>query len=89
MIVFGLILFIIGSAVAAMAHGQTVPRRPGAAGRRRSPAAVTALAADLTRDQHRTKVMAMINSSIGLVFALSMVAAPLLYSVIGMSGWSG
>jgi hypothetical protein len=37
---------------------------------------VTALAADLTRDQHRTKVMAMIGSSIGLVFALSLVAAP-------------
>ena len=49
-------------------------------------AAVTALAADLTRDQHRTKVMAMIGSSIGLVFALSMVAAPLLYALIGMSG---
>lgn len=49
-------------------------------------AAVTALAADLTRDQHRTKVMAMIGSSIGLVFAVSMVAAPLLYSLIGMSG---
>ncbi|HNE17234.1 MAG TPA: MFS transporter, partial [Rhodocyclaceae bacterium] len=49
-------------------------------------AAVTALAADLTRDQHRTKVMAMIGSSIGLVFALSMVAAPVLYGIIGMSG---
>jgi predicted MFS family arabinose efflux permease len=49
-------------------------------------AAVTALAADLTRDQHRTKVMAMIGSSIGLVFAVSMVAAPLLYAVIGMNG---
>nr|HQV09538.1 MFS transporter [Thauera sp.] len=49
-------------------------------------AAVTALAADLTRDQHRTKVMAMIGSSIGLVFALSMVAAPLLYAAVGMSG---
>ncbi|NLF53493.1 MAG: MFS transporter, partial [Thauera phenolivorans] len=49
-------------------------------------AAVTALAADLTRDQHRTKVMAMIGSSIGLVFALSMVAAPLLYQAVGMDG---
>src|SRR5690606_11206031 len=52
-------------------------------------AAVTALAADLTRDQHRTKIMAMIGASIGLVFAFSMVAAPLLYAVIGMSGIFG
>ena len=45
-----------------------------------------ALAADLTRDQHRTKVMAMIGSTIGLMFALSLVGAPLLYQSIGMSG---
>jgi MFS family permease len=45
-----------------------------------------ALAADLTREQHRTKVMAMIGSTIGLMFALSLVGAPLLYRVIGMGG---
>ncbi len=45
-----------------------------------------ALAADLTREQHRTKVMAMIGSTIGLMFALSQVGAPLLYETIGMSG---
>ncbi len=49
-------------------------------------AAVTALAADLTREQHRTKVMAMIGSSIGLMFAISLVAAPAMYALIGMSG---
>ena len=49
-------------------------------------AAVTALAADLTREQHRTKVMAMIGGSIALVFAFSMVAAPVLYGLIGMPG---
>ncbi|HNL98574.1 MAG TPA: MFS transporter, partial [Accumulibacter sp.] len=49
-------------------------------------AAVTALAADLTREQHLTKVMAMIGSSIGLVFAVSMVGGPLLYVAIGMPG---
>src|ERR1700730_3633590 len=38
-----------------------------------------ALAADLTREQHRTKIMAMIGSTIGLMFALSLVGAPLLY----------
>jgi predicted MFS family arabinose efflux permease len=45
-----------------------------------------ALAADLTREQHRTKVMAMIGSTIGLMFALSLVGAPLLYRGIGMDG---
>jgi MFS family permease len=45
-----------------------------------------ALAADLTREQHRTKIMAMIGSMIGLMFALSLVGAPLLYRSIGMDG---
>ena len=45
-----------------------------------------ALAADLTREQHRTKVMALIGSTIGLMFALSLVGAPLLYQAIGMAG---
>jgi MFS family permease len=45
-----------------------------------------ALAADLTREEHRTKVMAMIGSTIGLMFALSLVGAPPLYRAIGMSG---
>jgi len=48
--------------------------------------AVVALAADLTREQHRTKTMAMIGASIGCVFALSLVAAPALYRWIGMGG---
>lgn len=47
---------------------------------------VVALAADLTRDQHRGKVMAMIGSMIALAFAFSLVAAPALYRVIGMGG---
>jgi MFS family permease len=45
-----------------------------------------ALAADLTREQHRTKVMAMIGSMIGFMFALSLVGAPLLYRWIDMAG---
>jgi len=86
-IVFGLVLFLIGSAVAALASDiGTVIAGRALQGAGAISAAVTALAADLTRDQHRTKVMAMIGSSIGLVFALSMVAAPLLYNAIGMSG---
>jgi len=47
---------------------------------------VVALAADLTREQHRTKTMAMIGAMIGLAFAVSLVAAPVLYQWIGMGG---
>ncbi|MDE2440145.1 MAG: MFS transporter [Betaproteobacteria bacterium] len=86
-IVVGLLVFALGSFVAAWAPDMTwiivgrVLQGMGAIS-----AAVTALAADLTREEHRTKVMAMIGSSIGLVFALSLVGAPILYGWIGMSG---
>jgi MFS family permease len=49
-------------------------------------AAVMALAADLTREEHRTKTMAVIGASIGLVFAISLVLAPAMYRWIGMAG---
>ncbi len=83
----GLALFAFGSFVAAWAPDMywiiagRVLQGAGAIS-----AAVTALAADLTREEHRTKVMAMIGSSIGLVFALSLVGAPVLYGWIGMAG---
>lgn len=86
-IVFGLVLFALGSFLAAWAPdiywviAGRIVQGVGAIS-----AAVTALAADLTREQHRTKVMAMIGSSIGLVFALSLVGAPVLYGWVGMAG---
>ncbi|MBS1130293.1 MAG: Major facilitator superfamily 1 [Proteobacteria bacterium] len=86
-IVVGLLIFALGSFVAAWAPDMNwiiVGRVLQGAGA--ISAAVTALAADLTREEHRTKVMAMIGSSIGLVFALSLVGAPILYGWIGMSG---
>lgn len=86
-IAIGLGLFAIGSVIAALAdslHWVTIGRVVQGAGA--ISAAVSALAADLTREQHRTKVMAMIGSSIGLVFAISLVAAPTLYGVMGMKG---
>ena len=86
-IVAGLLLFALGSFIAAAATdlpGILVGRALQGAGA--ISAAVTALAADLTREQHLTKVMAMIGGSIGLVFALSMVAAPLLFNLVGLPG---
>ncbi len=86
-IVAGLLIFAAGSFLAAAAPdiywviAGRVIQGAGAIS-----AAITALAADLTREQHRTKVMALIGSSIGLMFAFSLVGAPLLYAWIGMSG---
>ena len=45
-----------------------------------------AAAADLTRDSQRTKAMAIIGSTIGMVFAVSFVAAPFLQQAIGVPG---
>jgi MFS family permease len=86
-IVFGLLLFAAGSFLAAMAPTLVwlaVGRALQGAGA--VSAAVTALLADQTRDEVRTKSMALVGASIGLMFALSLVAAPLLVAYTGLSG---
>lgn len=86
-IIFGLILFAIGSFVAATApdiYWTIFGRAIQGAGA--ISAAITAMLADLTREEHRTKAMAMIGSTIGLVFAASMVAGPTLNHLIGVPG---
>lgn len=86
-IIFGLILFALGSFIAAAASdiGWVIIGR-AVQGAGAISAAVTAFIADSTREEHRTKAMAMVGGSIGLTFALSLVAAPLLFRVIGMGG---
>jgi MFS family permease len=89
-IVVGLVLFAAGSFIAAAASDIYVTifgRAVQGAGA--ISAAVMALAADLTREEHRTKTMALIGGSIGLMFALSLVAAPALYLAVGMGGIFG
>ncbi len=86
-IVAGLLLFALGSFVAAGATGIVVTiigRALQGAGA--ISAAVNAFVADSTRDSQRTKAMAMVGGSIGVTFALSLVGAPLLYEAIGMGG---
>ena len=86
-IIFGLLLFAVGSMVAAWAPSLTwlaIGRAVQGAGA--ISAAVTALIADQTRDEVRTKSMALVGASIGLMFALSLVVAPLLVAHIGLSG---
>lgn len=83
----GLLIFAAGSAVAAMADSINmviVGRILQGAGA--ISAAVMALLSDLTREQHRTKVMAGIGMSIGLSFVVAMVVGPLLTRFFGLSG---
>lgn len=89
-IVFGLILFALGSLIAALATGigWTIVGR-AIQGTGAISAAVTAFIADATREEHRTKAMAMVGSTIGLTFAFSLIASPLLYQQIGMAGLFG
>ncbi len=83
----GLVIFAAGSFLAAAAGDiWTVIAGRTLQGAGAISSAVVALAADLTREQHRTKTMALIGASIGCVFALSLVAAPALYRWIGMGG---
>ncbi|MBX3609498.1 MAG: MFS transporter [Hydrogenophaga sp.] len=86
-ILAGLAMFAIGSAVAAWAPsiGWLVAGR-ALQGAGAISAAVTALLADLTRDAVRTKAMALVGVSIALMFALSLVAAPTLVPHVGLSG---
>jgi MFS family permease len=86
-ITLGLLVFAAGSFLAAAAPTLTwliIGRALQGAGA--VSAAVTALLADQTRDSVRTKAMALVGASIGLMFALSLVAAPLLAARIGLHG---
>ena len=89
-VTFGLLSFDMGGTVAALAtsdnnmHGIIIARAlqgGGAVG-----AAVLATAADLSREEHRLKVMAIIGMTIGVSFSVAMVGGPLLNGWIGLSG---
>ncbi len=89
-IVAGLLVFAAGSLIAAMADSLTgLMAGRAIQGAGAVSAAVTALLADLTRDGVRTKAMALVGGSIGLMFALALVLAPLLNAWIGLSGIFG
>jgi MFS family permease len=83
----GLVIFAIGSFVAAGAHDMVwiivgrVIQGMGAVS-----SAVLALIADLTAEEHRTKAMAMVGGSIGMSFAVAIVGAPIVFHWVGMSG---
>lgn len=86
-ILAGLAVFALGSLVAAWAptlQWLTVGRALQGAGA--ISAAVTAFVADATRDEVRTKAMAMVGIGIALMFASSLVLAPILAHHVGLNG---
>ncbi len=87
MIVLGLTLFGLGSAVAASAHtigGMIWGRALQGAGP--VGAVVLATVGDLTSEEHRTQAMALVGMTIGLSFLVAIVAGPVLGAWIGISG---
>lgn len=86
-IIAGLLLFALGSFVATWAPDlDWLIAGRSLQGAGAISAAVTALLADATRDEVRTKAMALVGASIALMFALSLVIAPLLAGYIGLHG---
>ncbi|WP_417687442.1 MFS transporter [Pseudidiomarina sp.] len=86
-IIGGLLVFVLGSLVAAYADSLAgVVLGRALQGMGAIAAAILALAADITRDSQRPKVMAMIGMCIGLAFALALILGPLLGPYIGLSG---
>ena len=86
-IYLGLLIFAAGSVVAGLSDsvwGVIAGRVLQGAGA--ISAAVMALLSDLTREQNRTKAMAMIGISIGISFAVAMVVGPLVTRSFGLSG---
>lgn len=86
-IVAGLLVFAAGSVIAALAdsiYGVIAGRALQGAGA--ISAAVMALIADLTREESRTKAMALIGITVGASFVLSLVLGPALNGVIGVPG---
>lgn len=85
LIVFGLVIFCIGSIVAASTEsiwGVIIGRALQGSGA--IAAAVMALLSDLTREQNRTKAMAFIGISFGITFAIAMVLGPIITHAWGL-----
>ena len=83
----GLLIFIAGSIMAALAQSiYIVILGRALQGAGAIAAAIMALAADLTRDSQRSKAMALIGISIGISFSLSFVIGPVLNPFIGVPG---
>ena len=86
-IVFGLLLFIAGSVVAAMSesiYGVIIGRCLQGSGAIAS--SLMALLSDLTREQMRMRAMAVVGMSIGISFSVALVLGPVIAQPYGLEG---
>ncbi|MES9832556.1 MAG: MFS transporter [Candidatus Thiodiazotropha sp. LLP2] len=86
-LVGGLLIFALGSMVAASAesiYGIIIGRALQGSGA--IAAVIMAMAADLSREQRRLRMMAIIGISIGFAFAVALILGPILNSWIGVPG---
>ncbi|UIP25076.1 MFS transporter [Acinetobacter towneri] len=87
LVVFGLLLFALGGAIAAMSdtiYGVIIGR--AIAGGGAVSAVVMALLADVTREENRMKAMAVMGMSIGMSFVVAFSLGPWLTGLVGISG---
>lgn len=87
LVILGLVLFALGGAVAAMSetiYGVIIGR--AIAGGGAVSAVVMALLADVTREEQRSKAMAVMGMSIGVSFMVAFSLGPWLTSIVGISG---
>lgn len=86
-IIFGLIIFAIGSVIAGFATSiEMVTLGRAIQGMGAIASAVLALASDVTREEQRPKVMAVIGMCIGMSFAVALVLGPMIATSFGLSG---
>ncbi len=86
-IIFGLIVFAVGSVIAANAEtvlGLIIGRALQGSGAIAST--LMALAADLSRPELRSKMMAVIGATIGAAFVLALITGPWLAGFVGIAG---
>ena len=87
LLVAGLLLFALGSVIAARANSiEVVILGRALQGSGAIASVVLALLADLTREEQRTKAVAVVGASIGFSFLLALMLGPILDAVIGLSG---
>lgn len=87
LITIGLLFYAVGSLMGMFAHSvAALALARGVQGAGAVSASVTALMADLTRPEVRTRSMAVIGISIGLSFVLALILAPALDAAVGVPG---
>lgn len=86
-VLWGLSLFVAGALICAAKDDLLwIALGRGIMGAGAVSAAISAWVADLTREQVRTRAMALVGGSIALSFALSLVIAAPIYRMISLSG---